>query len=282
VERLVRDRELLVGVEGLALLRWLYDGSAEVAERRLAAVRRILDDEATMQGVSTWEADARAGYREWSRSYDEPGNPIIGLEQPVVWSLLERAPAGRALDAACGTGRHAARLVALGHEVLGFDVTREMLERARAHAPGARFVEGDLRAIPAPDDHFDLVVCGLAVAHLPSLSEPVSEMARVLRPGGRLVISTLHPILAHLGWQAPFGDPEGARGFVREHAHTHADYLEAFRTAALEVVDCHEPRLTADHVRAKRRVYEHDAEAATQAYSGLPGVLVWSALKPRG
>jgi len=58
------------------------------------------------------ESDPRAGYAIWAASYDDPGNPIVTLEQPVVWGLIDQLPAGRALDAASGTGRHAARLVA--------------------------------------------------------------------------------------------------------------------------------------------------------------------------
>jgi SAM-dependent methyltransferase len=281
VERHVRDRELLIGVEGLALLRHLYDGSDGAAQRRLAEVRRILDDERLQGGAPIREADARAGYREWAHTYDEPGNPIVALEQPVIWSLLEAVVPGRALDAGCGTGRHAERLVALGHRVLGVDLTPEMLERARANVPRAAFVEGDLLAIPAADEEFDVVVCGLALSHLADLRAGVRELTRVLRPGGQLMVSVLHPVLAYLGWHAPFAGPDGDRGFVREHARGYAEYLDAFGDAALVVLSCHEPTLAIDHVLAKRRAFGQIPEATAQAYAGLPGVLVWSARKPK-
>jgi SAM-dependent methyltransferase len=279
--RNVRLREVLVGVEGLALLRHLYDGTEESADRRLAEVRRLLDDDAFAAGELTQEADARSGYRSWSERYDEPGNPIIALEEPVVGSLVDPLPPGRALDAACGTGRHARRLVDLGHEVLGVDLTPEMLTRAAANVPEATFVEGDLRSIPAEDERFDLAVCGLALAHLEDPGAAVAELARVLRPGGRLVVSVLHPLQANLGWQAAFSDASGRRGFVREHTHTHGDYLAAFRSAGLSVRGCAEPRLTEDHVRAQRRAFSHLPEATTDAYAGLPGVLVWDVERAR-
>jgi SAM-dependent methyltransferase len=273
--RHVRLRELLVGVEGLALLRHLYDGTDDAADQRLAEVRRLLDDDAFSSRESTSEADPRAGYRWWSETYDEPGNQIVAVEEPVVWSLVDLLAPGRALDAACGTGRHARHLVDLGHEVVGVDVTPEMLSRAAGNVPEARFMEADLRDIPADDEHFDLVVCGLALAHLPDLDASAAELARVLKPGGRLVASVIHPFQAHLGWQAPFADSRGQRGFVREHTHTHADYLAAFRSAGLRVRDCIEPELTADQVPAKRRAFRHIPEATMAAYVGLPGVLVW-------
>jgi SAM-dependent methyltransferase len=275
----VRLRELLVGVEGLALLRHLYDGDEAIADRRLAEVRRLLDDDAFAVRELTTEADPLAGYRSWAESYDEPGNPIVSVEEPVLWSLVEPLAPGRALDAGCGTGRHARHLVELGHEVTGVDLTPEMLRRAAAAVPAATFVEADLRDIPAGDDQFDLVVCGLALAHLPDPDAALAEMARVLRPGGRLIVSVLHPFQAHLGWHAPFTDAHGRRGFVREHPHTHADYLAAFRSARLAVLDCREPALTADHVRAKRRAFRHIPEATIAAYAGLPGVLVWEVEK---
>ncbi len=273
----VRIRDLLIGVEGLALLRHLYDGADDAIDRRIAEVRRVLDDDALLAGEPIPEARPQAGYRAWSSRYDEPGNPIIALEQPAVWSLLDSLQPGRALDAACGTGRHAAHLVALGHEVVGIDLTPEMLERAAVNVPGAEFRRGDLQALPAAAAQFDVVVCGLALSHLADLQAGIAELARVLRPGGHLVISVLHPFQAHLGWHAPFIDAAGERGFIREHPHGHADYLAAFAATGLRLQGCLEPALTADQIPAKQRAFRYIPEAAMQAYVGLPGVLVWSA-----
>jgi SAM-dependent methyltransferase len=244
-------------------------------------VRALLDGQSAPDVAEPIaEADPRAGYAVWAASYDDPGNPIVALEQPAVWGVIDRLPPGRALDAACGTGRHAARLVALGHEVEGVDLTPEMLARARVNVPDASFREADLRSIPSGDRAYDLVVCGLALAHLPGLTDAVTELSRVLAPGGRLLISVLHPFLAALGWQAPFTGADGRRGFVREHPHTHADYLLALRTADLSLEQLIEPRLSAAHTSAKRRASGEIPEATIQAYAGLPGVLVLGAAKP--
>jgi ubiquinone/menaquinone biosynthesis C-methylase UbiE len=271
--------ELLLGVAGLALLRHMYDGTDEAAAARLADVRRVLEDDAFAAGEPVTEAEPRAGYGLWAERYDEPGNPIVALEEPVVRSFVEALRPGRALDAACGTGRHARYLVDRGHDVVGVDASPEMLRAARASVPGATFREADLRDIPAQAEEFDVAVCGLALAHLDDLDGAVRELARVLKRGGRLVISVLHPFQVQLGWHAPFTDARGNRAFVREHPHTHADYLNAFKAAGLQMLGCAEPKLTSTHVRAKRRAFLHLPDATMQAYAGLPGVLVWDVEK---
>ena len=280
-QRHVATSELLVGVEGLALLRHLYDGGDEHAAARLAEVRAIVA--ATTPGPAAEpiaEAAPRDGYAAWAASYDEPGNPIVELEQPAVWSMLADLPAGRALDAACGTGRHAAQLHRSGHAVDGFDLTPEMLAIARAAVPGARFAQGDLLAIPFGSHRFDVVVCGLAIAHVARMPDAVAELGRVLAPGGRMILSVLHPFLAALGWHAPFHGADGRRGFVREHDHTHSDYLAALGAAGLRLEDLAEPRLEPRQVAAKRRAMREIPEATLAAYAGLPGVLVLAASKP--
>jgi 2-polyprenyl-3-methyl-5-hydroxy-6-metoxy-1,4-benzoquinol methylase len=73
------------------------------------------------------ELDVAVGYARWATSYDEAANPLIRVEEPVVRALIDRVPAGRALDAACGTGRHTAYLASRGHRVAGVDATAERL-----------------------------------------------------------------------------------------------------------------------------------------------------------
>jgi SAM-dependent methyltransferase len=279
VTRTVRLNELLIGVEGLALLRTLYDATDDEATRRLDEVRQILDDATLAAGDETTEADAREGYRVWSTVYDEPGNPLIELEQPVVWSMVDHLPPRRVLDAACGTGRHAGFLAGLGHDVTGVDLSPDMLAVARTNVAGARFLEGDLVHLPVEDGSFDLAVCGLALAHVADLPAAAHELSRALAHGGELVVSVLHPFQALLGWHAPFQDEVGARHFVREHPHTHADYFTAFAAAGLRVVDCVEPTMGEAQVQAKQRAFGHMPDAARAAYLGLPAVLVWHAVK---
>jgi SAM-dependent methyltransferase len=234
-------RELLVGIEGLALLRGLFSASDEEAERRIGEVREILTGEAAERFSDAAEVpsvDVESGYERWSSTYDAPGNPLISAEQPAVWELLESAARGRALDAACGTGRHALRLAELGHEVVGVDGSPAMLAQAKRKVPSGTFVHGDLCAVPLEDDDADLTVCALALEHLEDLRPPIAELARVTRSGGTVIISESHPVLRAIGGVPYFEDATGAGGVVRSHKHGHGDYLAAFAVAGIEVRRC--------------------------------------------
>jgi SAM-dependent methyltransferase len=277
VVRHVRLREVLVGVEGLALMRRLFDDDA-TAQQRLDEINRILDEseDATYGlGADVPELDVRRGYAAWSTSYDEPGNPLISAEQPVVRAVLDEAPPGDALDAACGTGRHTAHLVERGHRVVGVDGSPEMLARARSAVPGARFEEGDLSQLPLDDDSVDLAVCALAFDHVADVAGPIAELARVVRPGGRVVISDIHPVMSMLGGAAFFRAADGSTAFMRNQRHVHGEYLDAFAAAGLAVRRCLEPRQGPDEVAMQWPAAGFFPEAATDAFLGLPIALVW-------
>jgi ubiquinone/menaquinone biosynthesis C-methylase UbiE len=282
--RHVRLREFLVGVEGLAIMRGLFTGSDEALERRIQEVQRIVgpDEEATFTlGTDVPELAVTQGYSRWSTTYDAPGNPLVSAEQPVVWELLDRLAPGRVLDAACGTGRHARHLVEQGHEVVGIDATAEMLAVARQHVPGARFEPGDVCDLPFTDGAFDAAVCALALEHVRELNRAVAELARVVRPGGTVIISGLHPVVTALGAAAFFRDAAGESGVVRGYAHSHADYLDAFSGAGLQLRRCVEPRFGPDEVGMQQPAAALVPEATEAAYLDLPAVLIWDLTKSR-
>jgi SAM-dependent methyltransferase len=102
-------------------------------------------------------------------------------------------PAPRALkilDAGCGTGEVSAKLIDLGHEVWGLDFAEPMIRHVRARFPSDRFWIGDIEHMPFADDTFDAVVCLGVVEYLDSDEQALREIWRVLKPGGRAVVST--------------------------------------------------------------------------------------------
>jgi len=108
----------------------------------------------------------------------------------------ELAPGDTALDVCCGTGDLAlelARRVAPDGRVVGCDFSEPMLDLAREKAaaagvPGARFEWADALQLPYDAGRFDAVTVGFGARNLADLDRGLREMARVLRPGGRLVI----------------------------------------------------------------------------------------------
>lgn len=238
----------LLGIEGVALLRgWAGDHDREFIEARLAEVRRLLADEglANHGGVLVGRGEAQTGYRQWAASYDEP-NGLFAFDEPIVHEILDALPAGAALDAACGTGRYSAYLAERGHQVIGVDGSPEMLEHARAKVPQGEFLLGDLRKLPLPENAVDTVVCGLALSHTPELAPVLAEFARVLRPGGHLVISDAHHELIFRGSVVRALGPAGEPGLVATYRHTPGDFLRAALPAGLQVRRCEEPGAYAD------------------------------------
>jgi len=108
--------------------------------------------------------------------------------------LARVGPGSRALDVATGTGDLAielARRVAPGGEVVGSDFSEGMLDRARAKAvgePGLRWEWGNALELPYPDSGFDAATVGFGARNFSDLERGLSEMARVVRPGGKVVV----------------------------------------------------------------------------------------------
>jgi len=109
------------------------------------------------------------------------------------WRRLAAAavvrPGDRVLDAACGTGDLAlADLRAGAARVTGVDFSEAMLERARRKSASVDWVQADLLTLPFPDASFDAATIGFGARNLADLELGLSELNRVLRPGGRLAI----------------------------------------------------------------------------------------------
>lgn len=137
-------------------------------------------------------------------------NDVISLGMHRLWK--ERAvdqlclrPDGTYLDVCCGTGdmvlRIARRLKSRGR-VTGIDFSRNMLSIASARALSAGrhsiidWVEGDAQSLPFPDGSFDGAVCSFGLRNLTDLQAGISEMARVVKPGGKVVNLDLgHPTM---------------------------------------------------------------------------------------
>jgi SAM-dependent methyltransferase len=257
-------------------LRGLVDGSEDEMAARIEEIRKIvarMEDPRFAVGLDAEELDPRTGYAASAAGYDRADNPLIEAEHPIVERLLAAVPAGRALDAACGTGRHAKHL-SVKHETFGVDVSPEMLAVARETAPEATFETGDLEALPFPNGHFDVVVCALALCHLADLTAAVCEIGRVARSGAKVVLTDPHPMTVAIISHLFVPTTEGGLGFVRNHPRLVGDYLRAFDSAGLRVIRCIEPPVPESGMTGGI-AGKFLAGAMRQALGGLPQAIIW-------
>ena len=270
-----------LGVAGIAVIRNWMNGdetAEECAEELRRLANRFNDDPALKFQLDIPDMDVSSGYRLWADTYDDFHNPLIAIEEPIIRKLVDPIPAGRALDAACGTGRYARYLSQLGHNVSAIDLSSEMIERARANAPGVEFKAASLEDIPFPEQMFDLVMCGLALTHLPEISRAIAEIARVLKVGGTAVIADHHPIAGFLGGSAIFQDKNRFYRNVKSHVHSHSEYVSAFVGARLEIQECHEPTMTEEQA-AQGPLFAISPRAFLKGTVGMPLALVWCVVR---
>lgn len=117
---------------------------------------------------------------------------VLSYGQDARWKatlvrMAEVRAGERALDLACGTGDIAFAAAAQGARAVGLDITYRMLQLAQAKSTAARFITGDMTSLPFRAASFDLVTTGYGLRNVPDLDLAIDEIARVLRPGGRLL-----------------------------------------------------------------------------------------------
>lgn len=128
--------------------------------------------------------------------------PLEAYTTPAANRLVDFArvrPGEKVLDAACGTGVVAVTAARTGAQVKALDLSPVLLERARWNTGTAgvavEFTEGDVEELPYPDASFDVVLSQYGHMFAPRPEVAVSEMLRVLKPGGRIAFSTWPPEL---------------------------------------------------------------------------------------
>jgi ubiquinone/menaquinone biosynthesis methyltransferase len=117
---------------------------------------------------------------------------VLSYGQDARWkarlALLANVRSGeRALDLACGTGDIALAVARRGAQTVGLDITHRMLQLAVRRASPVKFIAGDMANLPFRSGAFDLVTTGYGLRNVPDLDAAIDEVARVLKPGGRLL-----------------------------------------------------------------------------------------------
>jgi malonyl-CoA O-methyltransferase len=182
----------------------------------------------------------RSAYALWADVYpDTAHNPLMSTEQYVVAPLIASVRPTRALDLGTGSGRYLPVLASAGAStVVGLDFSAPMLARGRAR--GVQRVCGDARCMPFEAGRFDLVNASLMAGDIHDLAPWLSEVGRVLSPGGHVVYSDFHPSWSAHGWRRTFETADGHKVDLPYEPHTIADHLAALEQANFNLLACYE------------------------------------------
>jgi len=184
----------------------------------------------------------RAGYDQWSGTYDQTPNPLVALDRRYTLTLLRPERGERILDAGCGTGANLAALARAGTEPVGFDFSRGMLQVARRALGNVPLAQADLDVgLPVRSAAFDAVLCALVGEHLNAPARFFRDAHGALVPGGRFVFSVFHPEVAAAGSEANF-ERGGVEYRLGARRHSVADYLTAIEDAGFSRILAHEFR----------------------------------------
>ncbi len=187
--------------------------------------------------MSDWDDSAEA----WIRKMGTDGDwGRIHVLDPAMLARIEGRGFGTALDVGCGEGRFCRMLRARGIAATGIDPTARLIAEARARDPDGDYVEGRAEALPFDDARFDLVVSYLSLIDIEPFREAIAEMARVLRPGGTLLVASMSSVYTAgpaAGW---IRDAEGRRvSFpVDRYMEERGERVEF---AGVEIVNWHRP-----------------------------------------
>lgn len=135
-------------------------------------------------------------HRQWAGGYRTRDNEAFFESAFDLITRELKPPAGATfLDAGCGSCAHTVRLARRGFQVRAVDFSESALEMARGHLKETGLDERitlqreDLTRLSFPDESFDYALCWGVLMHVPDVARAVAELSRVLRPGGRLVVS---------------------------------------------------------------------------------------------
>jgi 2-polyprenyl-3-methyl-5-hydroxy-6-metoxy-1,4-benzoquinol methylase len=153
---------------------------------------------------------------DWIKSQGEHGDYLrrYVLDLKILEYLTSCAESSNVLDVGCGEGRFSRVLASRGYAVTGIDIAPELIHTARSKSTSERFDVGSVSALPYANESFDVVLSYISILDFPDLYAAMTEMVRVLKREGRLIIATLHPMFTS---QSPpwVKDQHGERLHVR-------------------------------------------------------------------
>lgn len=138
--------------------------------------------------MNGWDESAEAWIAAQSQTGDWSRQWVL---DPAMLARIDGRGFATALDVGCGEGRFCRLMRKRGIDATGIDPTGKLIETARARDPAGRYEVARAEALPFGDGSFDLAVSYLTLIDIPDFRAAIAEMARVLRPGGTLLIANM-------------------------------------------------------------------------------------------
>jgi len=186
---------------------------------------------------------AQLAYDQWAEEYEDT-DPTTLLDEPFLRSRVQLFDGCRVLDLGCGTGRYLRLVSRPGVRAVGMDLSRAMLARARRTIrPDASIalVQASIVHFPFSPEVFDRVISGLVVDHVDDLPSFFRQVAVLLRLGGRLIMSAVHPDMQRLTGPVVRFTAAGREYQTQGIVHEVRSIAEAARTAGLTIETLIEP-----------------------------------------
>ena len=183
-------------------------------------------------------SDVQQAYNSWAQQYDSNENKTRDLEARSLRETLAPLIFEHCLEIGCGTGKNTVWLMQKAATVTAVDLSEEMLAKAKEKitSPNVTFVQADItKAWAFATKQYDLIGFSLVLEHIELLQPVFEKAAAILKPGGHLYISELHPFKQYNGSKARFDTAEGTQVVTCFNHHT-TDFTDAAKANGLALV----------------------------------------------
>jgi malonyl-CoA O-methyltransferase len=192
---------------------------------------------------STMPTPIQSAYNRWSQTYDSQPNPTRDIDAAVLDHILPDLTGLTVIEAGCGTGKNSGRLAAC-HHLIALDFSEGMMAVARrkVQTPNITWAQCDLnRPWPLSANTADLVIFNLVLEHIQHLEPIFAQAARVLHPGGQMLLSEFHPIRLTDGKGAQITAEDGRiLEFIGSFRHTAQEFETAAHSLGLHLLQSQE------------------------------------------
>ncbi len=215
--------------------------------------------------------EPRKAYDIWSETYDtENDNLVFKLEEEILDSLFKKADLSRklVLDYGCGTGRNWERLLSFHPEkITGCDISPKMLGRLKVKYPAIDiYVIKKNSSLPLKPNSFDFILSTLVVAQINNLKEVFCEWNRLLKPGGKILITDLHPTVLSAGGKRTF-EKDDRTYEVKNYIHPIEEIKKICGNLNIEVTGLEERLISETSIDFYKR---KNALHIYKRFSGMP------------